>query len=207
MRDFGRALAGWLWEQGVKEDACNASLEATWLSSVSKPPTDVFSAPPKRDDVIPTQIVVEEEPPPSTERVPATGLSVTAGANVQEDDEPRRGSWLVRLSVLAVLLSAGFGGALWFKRTTGSFPLPAGMWQAPEHAAPASTAPSEPATKPVVSAQTSAALPQPPPAPTTTAKSDSPAEDATPRATRRSKRSRAAPAEGAPTEQELKTPW
>ena len=202
MRDFGRALAGWLWEQGIKEDACNASLEATWLSSMSKPPIDVFSAPPKRDvDVFPTQIVIEEEPPPSTER--ATGLSVTAGANVQEDDTPRRGRWLLRLSVLVVVLSAGFGGALWFKRTTGFWPLPAGMWQAPEPAAPASTAPSEP----VEPARKSAVLPQPPPAPTTTTKSDSPAEDATPRATRRSKRNRAAAGEAAPSEQELKTPW
>lgn len=220
MRDFGRALAGWLWEQGIKEDACNASLEATWLASISKPPSeDVFSAPKstRQVEVIPAQIVFEEEPPPSTER--ATGLSVTAGANVQEDDTPRRGRWLLRLSVLAVLLSAGLGGALWFKRTTGFWPLPAGMWEAPEQAVPASTPPSEPEAKPIVPFQTSPALPQPPsasakalpqldnPAPTTTTKSDSPAEDATPRATRRSKRNRAAAAEAAPSEQELKTPW
>jgi hypothetical protein len=160
-------------------------------------------------DVIPAQIVVEEEPPPSTERAPATGLSVTAGANVQED-EPRRGRWLLRLSVAAVLLSAGFGGALWFKRTTGFWPLPAAMWQAPEQATPASTGPSEREAKPI-------ALPPPTstqrlpqldnPAPVKTTKSDSPAEDTTPRATRRSKRARPAAPEGAPTEQELKTPW
>jgi hypothetical protein len=37
MGQMGRALALWLFEQGVTEDACGVSLEARWLSRTSEP--------------------------------------------------------------------------------------------------------------------------------------------------------------------------
>jgi len=37
MNEFGRALATWLFQQGIREDACGASLESKWLHRNSNP--------------------------------------------------------------------------------------------------------------------------------------------------------------------------
>jgi serine/threonine-protein kinase len=106
MREYGCALASWLWEQGIKEDATNASLEATWLATASTPPVDVFSAPRKSErlEVIQAELIVDE--PPSSE-----WPSVASGVELQTIEAPRRGRrrWASTLALLAVLggLAAG----------------------------------------------------------------------------------------------------
>jgi eukaryotic-like serine/threonine-protein kinase len=86
MRALGEALAGWLYERGVREDACAASLKTSWLES----------APTEPDSAGPTTV------PPRSERRETTQ---------QPGSRPRTGSPALRLRVAVIGLAALMGFA------------------------------------------------------------------------------------------------
>jgi len=221
MRDYGRALACWLWENGIKEDATNASLEATWLASTSTPPADdVFSAPRGRLEVIQAELIVDE-PPPAEWPTPAAQRSIS-GASVASDvelpvDSPRRGRRLVgRLALLAVLAALGAGAIhlglparllakIGERANTVTAPVStqatvtAAPSSAPAGEAPPAASPPQAVQAPAASAATSEhAAEALAPAPATSVQ---PANAVRRAPARRSTRSTATP------EQDLKAPW
>jgi serine/threonine-protein kinase len=116
MRVLGEALALWLYERGIREDAYGASLKTTWLqsgidgvkiltSSVA-PPADEYSSGTWRAD--------EPETQPDT-IVPGPAEPEVVVETAVDEQRPgalsRLGPWLLALAAVAALIA----GAAWFR--------------------------------------------------------------------------------------------
>jgi serine/threonine-protein kinase len=110
MQELGRALAEWLLERKVTEDACGFSLRATWLSSSADRPSAPLAA------------ILSDPPLPSdgghTSEIRLVELSGTLNEPVRRDT-PQRPAWRHSAALAAALAGAGAcaGGlvtAAWF---------------------------------------------------------------------------------------------
>lgn len=126
MRDFGQALATWLWEQGVKEDATKTSLEAVWLTTSGTPAhDDVFSEPQsaRLPEVSDSDIIVEELAPKSGLRVADAANDGTPNSTeITQDIEKRPGPRFAVFAVVLVALLAAGGLAVFWIQQTGAKP-------------------------------------------------------------------------------------
>jgi serine/threonine-protein kinase len=130
MRVLGEALALWLYELGIREDAYGASLKTTWLQSgldgvkILTPSTVPPPGDPRLEPVwspaaqtLPEGSEVDRALP-VTVRAPSgePDSDATPDASDARADEPARsksslGPWLLAIATVAALI----GGALWFR--------------------------------------------------------------------------------------------
>ena len=117
MTELGKALAGWLFAQGVLEDACGASLEARWLSRNTDPAGRPLSDPrasfPSLSGVqsyptIPVR-TGQSRSEPHSQRAVVRSLSFAATVE-QNGARPRR--WPLIAGGVLALLAMGAGIAL-----------------------------------------------------------------------------------------------
>jgi len=79
MNEFGRALAGWLYQQGIREDACGASIDSKWLNRNSNPAMARASFA-SLSGVMPESFVASASPSHGgLESAPTVGLALARG--------------------------------------------------------------------------------------------------------------------------------
>lgn len=160
MHELGEALALWLYEQGVREDACGASLRSTWLEAgLSGVKVEVSSvAPPPSPSAGKVTLPPNTKQPVVIER-PAPEFDDTQTGEFSRKSRSTRAAWLA-----ALVLGLGALGffVVRYARTLPSSPF----------AAPAAQATTE--------AETSEPAPLPPPTPEPTAERAEPAPEAEP---------------------------
>ena len=134
MRDFGVALARWLYETGERVDACGASLRENWLETSfagnqaellsSRPPPSVHGAGPDADTLPPHGTASQPAHVVASARRPAAGTEAGTSFAPQEPDAGRASAR--RRPVLVVgIASAAIGLAL---GTALLFGTGAGKW-------------------------------------------------------------------------------
>jgi serine/threonine protein kinase len=132
MRELGEALALWLYEHGVREDVCGASLRTTWIEAglsgvpVELPPEDIPAATPRpaipetplpSAPALPFPLKLSEGPPPSG--------TLEGSVTLERVKRPHRWKQLTYGTAGAVLLAAVGGAfALSASKHTADSPAP-----------------------------------------------------------------------------------
>jgi eukaryotic-like serine/threonine-protein kinase len=134
LRELGEALALWLYEHGIREDVCGASLRTTWLESGLSDvrmelPGESLQPTPWDDVTSPDHAVPLRPKPREREAVPPARETLDSGLTFGGSLRPgRRKRLIIAGGVIAALVVVGL---LFASRSGGGNPAPAATSVAP----------------------------------------------------------------------------